>query len=188
MQDPKGKAVNTFKELLSEVENSPWYVAVLANNREETDLLVENLKKLPEVKKVVTIFDFVPGEQDEKHPLIEEMALTTGPIMLSTSSSEKNDQLSEKQRKALFKLSTTLDRFITEQPDHPILVPARTLRNSLTMLFSHLDKENDKNKSKILHSVDNDLLVTLPTSLRRMQSAISTARRFAKTNNAIILI
>ncbi len=187
MQDPKGKAVNTFKELLSEVENSPWYVAVLAKNREETDFLVENLTKLPEVKKVVTIFDFVPEEQDEKLPLIEEMALITGPIVLSTSSSEKNDQLSEKQRKALFKLSTTLDRFITEKPDHPILVPARTLRNSLTTLFSHLDKENVKNRSKLLHSVDNDLLITLPTSLQRMQSAIDASSTFSKNDLPISL-
>ncbi|MEE9547991.1 MAG: MMPL family transporter [Nitrosomonadaceae bacterium] len=187
MQDPKGKAVNTFKELLSEVENSPWYVAVLASNREETDLLVGNLTKLPEVKKVVTIFDFVPEEQEKKLPLIAEMALTTGPIMLSTPSSEKSEQVSAKQRKALYKLSTTLDRFITEQPDHPVLTSARTLRNSLATLFDRLNNENIKDRNKLLHSVDNDLLVTLPTSLRRMQNAIEASSTFSENDLPISL-
>ncbi|MCZ6897088.1 MAG: MMPL family transporter [Betaproteobacteria bacterium] len=187
MQDPKGEAVNTFKELLSEVENSPWYVAVLASNREETDLLVGNLTKLPEVKKVVTIFDFVPEEQEKKLPLIAEMALTTGPIMLSTPSSEKSEQVSAKQRKALYKLSTTLDRFITEQPDHPVLTSARTLRNSLATLFDHLNNKNIKDRNKLLHSVDNDLLVTLPTSLRRMQNAIEASSTFSENDLPISL-
>ncbi len=180
MQDPKGKAVSTFKELLAEVENSPWYVAVLANNREEIYLLVVNLTKLSEVKKVVTIFDFVPVEQQKKLPLIAEMALVTGPITLSTPSSVKSEQISIKQRKELDKLSTALDRFITEQPDHPVLASARTLRNSLAPLFDYLNNENINDRINLLHSVDNDLLVTLSTSLQRLQTAIEASSTFSE--------
>ena len=180
MQDPKGEAVSTFKELLSEVENSPWYVAVLASHRAEIDLLVEKLTKLPEVKKVVTIFDFVPEEQDKKLPLIAEMALTTGPIMLSAPSSEKSEKVLAKRRKELDKLSATLDRFITEQPDHPVLASVRTLRNSLATLFDRLNNENIRDRSKLLHSLDNDLLVTLSTSLQRLQNAIGVSSTFSE--------
>ena len=115
MQDRKGEAVKTFKELLSEVDNSPWYVAVLAGNRKEADLLVENLTKLKEVKKVVTILNFVPEEQEMKLPLIEEMAITTGPITISTPSQVNNKQALIKQQKELDKLSVTLDHFIAEK-------------------------------------------------------------------------
>lgn len=180
MQDPNGKAVKTFRELLAKVENSPWHANVLVNNREETDRLVQSLTELPEVKKVVTISDFVPVEQEEKLSLIAEMALTTGPIMLSTPSSVKSEQVSIKQRKALDKLSITLDRFIAERPDHPVLVSARTLRNSLATLFDHLNKENIKDRNKLLHSVEEDLLVTLPTSLRRLQTAIEASTPFSE--------
>jgi predicted RND superfamily exporter protein len=158
MQDPKGKAVRTFKELLSEVENSPWYVAVLADNRKETDLLVENLKKLQEVKKVVTIFDFVPEEQEMKLPLIAEMAITTGPITMSTPSKVNNKQASIKQKKELDKLSITLDQFIAEQSNHNLLIPARTLKNSLVALFEHLNKNDTANREKLSKK-------ELPTSL-----------------------
>ena len=188
MQDPKGKAVNTFKELLSEVENSPWYVAVLADNRKETDLLVENLTKLQEVKKVVTIFDFVPEEQEMKLPLIAEMAITTGPITMSTPSKVNNKQASIKQKNELDKLSITLDQFIAEKPDHTLLIPARTLKNSLAALFEHLNKNDTANREKLLHSVEKDLLVTLPTSLQRMQTAIEASTTFSKKDLPTSLI
>jgi hopanoid biosynthesis associated RND transporter like protein HpnN len=180
MQDPKGKAVNTFKELLSEVENSPWYVAVLADNRKETDLLVENLTKLKEVKKVVTIFNFVPEEQEMKLPHIAEMAIITGPITMSTPSKMNNKQASIKKRKELDKLSATLDQFIAEKPDHTLLISARTLKNSLAALFEHLNKNDTANREKLLHLVEKDLLVTLPTSLHRMQTAIEASALFSK--------
>ena len=180
MQDPNGKAVKTFRELLADAEDSPWYANVLVNNREETNRLVQSLTELSEVKKVVTIFDFVPEKQEEKLSLIADMALTTGPIMLSTPSSVKNEQVSIKQRKALDKLSITLDRFIAERSDHPVLMSARTLRNSLATLFDHLNKENIKDKNKLLLSVEEDLLVTLPTSLRRLQTAIEASTPFSE--------
>jgi uncharacterized protein len=180
MQDRKGEAVKTFKELLSEVDNSPWYVAVLAGNREEADLLVEDLTKIKEVKKVVTILNFVPEEQEIKLPLIEDMAITTGPITISTPSQMNNEQALIKQRKELDRLSIALDHFITEKPNHILLIPAHTLKNSLTALFEHLNKNNIANGEKLLHSVEEDLLVTLPTSLQRMQTAIEASTTFSK--------
>ena len=180
MQDRKGEAVKTFKELLSEVDNSPWYVAVLAGNRKEADLLVEDLTKLKEVKKVVTILNFVPEEQEMKLPLIEEMAITTGPITISTPSQVNNKQALIKQQKELDKLNVTLDHFIAEKPDHILLIPARALKNSLTALFEHLNKNDTANREKLLHSVEEDLLVTLPTSLQRMQTAIEASTTFSK--------
>jgi len=180
MQDRKGEAVKTFKELLSEVDNSPWYVAVLAGNRKEADLLVEDLTKLKEVKKVVTILNFVPEEQEMKLPLIEEMAITTGPITISTPSQMNNKQALIKQQKELDRLSITLDHFIAEEPDHILLIPARTLKNSLTALFEHLNKNDIANREKLLNSVEEDLLVTLPTSLQRMQTAIEASTTFSK--------
>ena len=180
MQDRTGEAVKTFKELLSEVDNSPWYVAVLAKNRKEADLLVEDLTKLKEVKRAVTILNFVPEEQEMKLPLIEEMAITTGPITISMPSQVNNKQTLIKQQKELDRLSNTLGHFITEKPDHILLIPARALKNSLTALFEHLNKNDTANREKLLHSVEEDLLVTLPTSLQRMQTAIEASTTFSK--------
>ena len=84
MQDQKGEAVRTFRELLADTDHSPWHAVALASDRKETERLAQRLAELPEVSKVVTILDFVPTEQEEKLSLIEEMALTMGPITIST--------------------------------------------------------------------------------------------------------
>ncbi|TFH07592.1 MAG: hopanoid biosynthesis-associated RND transporter HpnN, partial [Nitrosomonadales bacterium] len=180
MQDPQGKAVKTFRELLAEVDNSPWHADILSNNRQETDRLVRSLNDLPEVKNVVTIFDFVPTEQEKKLPIIAEMALTAGPIMLSTPSAVNNEKVLMKQREELDKLSITLDQFIAEKPNHPVLISARTLKNSLAILFARLNEKNTTDSSELLHSLDKDLLLTLPISLQRMQTAIEVSTPFNK--------
>ncbi|MBL79082.1 MAG: hopanoid biosynthesis-associated RND transporter HpnN [Nitrosomonadaceae bacterium] len=188
MLDPKGEAVSTFKELLSEVDNSPWYVAVLAKNRKDTDILVRDLAKLPEVKRVVTILDFVPEDQEIKLPFIEEMALTTGPLTMSYPSQVSNQEVMLKQQKELTKLSNTLDKFIAERPEHALIIPARTLKSSLSAVFDHLKKNEKINKEKLLHLVEEDLLITLPTSLHRMQTAIETSTTFNKNDLPMPLI
>ena len=84
MQAQNGEAIRTFKELLADTDNSPWHATALASGREEAERRAQQLAKLPEVTKVVTIFDLVPAEQEEKLSLIEEMALTMGPMTNST--------------------------------------------------------------------------------------------------------
>lgn len=83
MQDPTGQAIQTFRELISVVDNSPWHAIMVAKNRKEAERLTQQFRALPEVNKVVTIIDFVPTQQEEKIFLIEEMAAITGPITLS---------------------------------------------------------------------------------------------------------
>ncbi len=182
MLEPKGEAVSTFKELLSEVDNSPWYVAVLAKDRKDTNLLIKDLAKLPEVKSVVTILDFVPENQETKLPFIEEMALTTGPLTMSTQSQVSNQQLMLKQKKELARLSNTLDKFIVERPEHALIIPARKLKSSLAEILTHIEKGENINKEKLLYLVEEDLLTTLPISLYRMQTAIETSKTFNKND------
>lgn len=175
MQDQQGDAVQTFRELLAEPDHSPWHVVALANDRKETERLAQRLAELPEVNKVVTIMDFVPTEQEEKLLLIEEMALTMGPITTSTQARATGGEVSAQQRKALDVLTAALDRFIAERPDHPAAVTARTLKSSLTALFAQLDRASADEKSKLLHSVEEDLLATLPFALQSLRTATEAA-------------
>lgn len=171
MQDPRGEAVRTFRKLLTDVDHSPWHAVVLADDRKETQRLAEHLSKLPEVSKVVTVLDFVPAEQEEKFALIEEMALTTGPIMSSSQSPDRGKNMSMRQREELGALDNALNRFIAERPDHPESVAARALRSSLAELFARLDAAGNDDRSKLLHSVEEDLLATLPTALENLRTA-----------------
>ena len=174
MQDQKGEAIQTFRELLAEADHSPWHAAALAKDRKEAERLAQQLTDLPEVDKVVTILDFVPTNQEEKLPLIEEMALTMGPILMQDRAG--NGATPVKQREALDALAAALDRFITERPDHPTLSAVRTLRSSLTALFARLDAASAEERKSLLHSVEEDLLVTLPAALQNLHTSTEAAQ------------
>ena len=175
MQDQEGEAIRTFRELLAEPDHSPWHAFALAKDREETKHLAQHLAELPEVNKVVTLLDFVPKEQDEKLVLIEEMALTVGPITPSTGMRAAGEQVSLQQRRALDELTASLDRLLAEHPDHSASVTARALRSSLGKLLTQLDAAAPVDRKNLLHSVEEDLLATLPTALQSLRAATEAA-------------
>ncbi len=172
LQDQRGEAVQTFRELLAETEHSPWHAVALADNEVEVDRLAQRLTGLPEVSRVVTVLDFVPTAQEEKLALIEEMALTLGPLTFAAAPPVANQYTLAQQRAALGALSTALDRFIAERPDHPALVPARSLRTSLGALLTHFDAASSDDKNQLLHAVGKDLLALLPDAMQRLHTSI----------------
>ena len=124
---------------------------------------------------MVTIQDFVPLEQEEKLLLIEEMALTTGPIAMSTRPEPPPKGDAARQRHALETLASALDRFIKAQPSHPATETARKLKSSLANLFTRLDTASADERGKLLNSVEDDLLVTLPIALQSLRLATEAA-------------
>lgn len=107
---------------------------------------MQRLRALPEVEKVISMLDLVPQEQEAKSLLIEEMAMTLGPISFSpTAFLIPGHHTVPEQRAALEKLNAALDRFIDEKPGHPSEASARALRASLSNLLAELDKRTIKN-------------------------------------------
>lgn len=172
MQDPKGKAVQTFRELLASPEHSPWHAIVLTKDYDETRQLKEHLAELPGVSKIVTMLDFVPTEQEEKLSAIEEMALIIGPLILSMPEPSTDKQMIAQQRQALDDLSIALDQYIKEYPDSSLATPALTLKTSLATLFTQLDKANFGEQEELLHSLEEGLLSTLPPAMQRLRNSI----------------
>ncbi len=172
LNDPDAESVQTFQELLAEAEDSPWHIILLAEDQRVMKDIVQRLTYLPEVDKVVTIFDLVPTKQEDKLMLINEMALTLGPIAFPASI-ERDGQSLLQQREMLGALQTTLDLFIAEEPDHSASKPARALSASLTALLTRLNvaaSEKDDQES-LLRAISSDLLSLLPVSLERLQIA-----------------
>ncbi|MDP1573377.1 MAG: MMPL family transporter [Coxiellaceae bacterium] len=176
LNDPQRESVRTFRELLADAEDSPWHAIVLADDEQETKQIAERLTVLYEVDKVVTIFDLVPTEQEMKHFLINEMALTLGPITVSTPLiGTGGDGSMTQQRQSLETLKHALDRFIVEQPDHSAAMSVRELSASLTKLLAQLNTisiENRNNVEPFLDAISRDLLGLLPDALERLQIAL----------------
>src|SRR5690606_29326194 len=102
--------------LLKNADDSPWHIIALEDDQTDVEQLVQQLAALPEVDKVVTLLDMVPDHQDEKMALIEEMAMTLGPITFAPVAQKAIDV--NAQRTALQELQLALDRLVNEQPSH----------------------------------------------------------------------
>jgi hopanoid biosynthesis associated RND transporter like protein HpnN len=177
LNNPHAESVQTLQELLKNTEDSPWHINILVSNAQETGQIVQRLRALPEVEKVISMLDLVPQEQEAKSLLIEEMAMTLGPISFSsTAFMVPNHHTVPEERMALEKLNTALDRFVSEKPGHPSEASARALRASLSNLLADLDKrtiQNDQGGEQLLRVVNHDLLSLLPGSIKRLQLALA---------------
>ncbi len=166
LNNPQSESIQTFRELLAEAEDSPWHSIVLANDQQEAESIASRLSNLPEVDKVITIFDLVPTQQDEKIFLINDMALTLGPISFSVSQATANyDELTQQQL-ALETLQTALTCFLVEQPNHAAVMSIQDLSTSVTKLLANIEVQ-------LLKEVSQNLLGLLPEALERLQIAFA---------------
>jgi multidrug efflux pump subunit AcrB len=94
-----------------------------------------------------------------------------GPITNSAQARPAGGEDQISQRKSLQTLAVALDRFIAERPDHPASASARALKASLAALFVRLDAESTDERSRMLQSVEADLLATLPSALQKLRIA-----------------
>ncbi|MCB1947451.1 MAG: MMPL family transporter [Burkholderiales bacterium] len=174
LNDPRAESVMTFRDLLENAEDSPWHIIALADSRNETEQLVQQLSELPEVDKVISILDFVPDDQEEKLHLIEEMAMTLGPISFTSATQERIDV--DLQRAALLNLQSALTRFLDEQPAHTSAHAAKNLHASILGLQQQLDALNENvAREKLLSAIEQDLLHLLPVSIHRLQLALNAS-------------
>ena len=82
LRDPSTESVSTFQELLADPDTSPYVIQVLADDLPAADVLAERLRTVPEVDRVLTLSGFVPGDQQEKLAIIDEMALVLEPVLI----------------------------------------------------------------------------------------------------------
>ena len=80
VRDPASESVRTMHELLAEADESPWTIDLLARDAAEAARASTRLKNLASVERVVTLPDYVPGQQAEKLEILEEIALLLGPL------------------------------------------------------------------------------------------------------------
>ena len=84
LHDQDGAALTTFRQLLAENDLTPWTAIIIANDAAEDDRYRERFARSDLVDKVVSVADFIPGDQDEKLDIIDEMSLLLGDLSIAT--------------------------------------------------------------------------------------------------------
>ena len=177
IRDPSSEGVSTFKELLTDPDTAPYVIQVVADNVADADAVTERLRLVPDVDRVVTLSSFVPGEQEEKLAMIDEMAVVLDPILTPQEPVEPPDTETEmramksfremlgryahnKHNDELYALMDAIDNLLRDADEPPLVV--RDLRARILKNFpAWLDRLRG------LMSPDEITLETLPESLTR---------------------
>ena len=75
--------MTTFRQLLAENDLTPWTAIIIANDAAEDDRYRERFARSDLVDKVISVADFIPGDQDEKLDIIDEMSLLLGDLSIA---------------------------------------------------------------------------------------------------------
>lgn len=166
LQDPGNESVQTYQDLLTDGDTSPWFVVLLTKDRNEAETIRAEIEKLDIVSKVVWIDDLVPVGQEDKLFIIDELNLMLGQLDTDTPS---NDIDNKKRLGAINSLSQKIEA-LEEESRSPQLAQ---LQDSLQALSDAADAEQ-------LQKLEQRLLVHLDGRIDSLADALNARRVEAK--------
>ena len=86
LRSPKTEAVATYLALKSDPEAGANDIQVLEPSLTAADQVAAKLRALPQVARVTTLSSFIPSDQQQKLPLIQDAAKTLDPALNPTAS------------------------------------------------------------------------------------------------------
>ncbi len=86
LRTPKTEAVATYLELKNDPDSGANDIQVLEPSLTEADVAAATLRALPQVARALTLSNFIPDNQQQKLPLIQDAAKTLLPILNPTAS------------------------------------------------------------------------------------------------------
>ena len=86
LRSPKTEAVATYLALKDDPEAGANDIQVLEPSLTVADQVAAKLRALPQVARVTTLSNFIPSDQQQKLPLIQDAAKTLDPVLNPTAS------------------------------------------------------------------------------------------------------
>ena len=169
LQDPTTESVITYRELLEKSEQSPLSISALVNGRDAAATLARQLRKLPEVDKVITLEDFLATDQEEKLYIIEDIALALGPDLEPSNTGKRND--SKEEIASLRSLRDRLQQFSGNPSNANIGDSAKQLLAALNGYLQQLGDADEENREQ-LQRLEAALLSNLPGRLDALRQSL----------------
>jgi hopanoid biosynthesis associated RND transporter like protein HpnN len=167
LRDPNTESVKTFKYLLQSEDTSPMTLTSLANSEAEAKDKEARLEKLSTVDKAMTLFDFIPENQDDKLALIEELALIVGPVLDNFPEPSKENA----QIESLQKFQAVLKKRLATDNSSVMAELDATLERFLAKLQS-VDAET---RQAMLNQLQASMLNSLPSTIQILQTSLQAS-------------
>jgi hopanoid biosynthesis associated RND transporter like protein HpnN len=166
LRDPSSESVATFKELLKTKTSSPMTLTVLAENAEEAQAKARQLKELKTVEDALTVFDFIPKDQQQKLDAIQELALVMGGSLDNFPPLRKDSAANH--REALIKFKKAVEQSPEKNPGGELSENLQSLQKVLDRLLAELDSKPLPEQEAMLDRLQRNLIGTLPDMMNRL--------------------
>ncbi len=175
LRDPASESVATFRELLARDDHSPWSLRVLAPDRRAAEKVVSRLKPVRQVKAVVTVDDFIPGDQRDKMDIIEDIQYMVGGS-LSLPRDPAPASSPTQALAAMKKFDRRLEAWIAagDAGTDPS-APARGLARDLKLFLDRMALADGHRRERLLDRLSASLLGSLPGRLRALQASLQAS-------------
>jgi len=164
LRDPNSESVIAFKDLTKDKDTTPMTLTVLTQDENKTKSLQQQLKKLSAVDRTVSLFDFVPSDQEEKLFIIEEMATVMGfqAARFPTLKIETDPST------AVNHMLTTIERILPEKADAREIAALNAFKTELKGVLLEFDNRQQPDRRIFIEKIQTTLLGTLPSVMNEL--------------------
>lgn len=159
LRDPNTDSVIAFKNLVKDKDSTPMTLTILAKDASKVQALQKQLIALPSVDKTVSLFDFIPSNQDEKLAIIEDMAMTLGFTMKTFPQLHAQDD----PLPSLTHLLQTLETALTNTTEAKDIQTLQGFKAELQGMQTELANRQPGSRRLLVERVESVLLGTLPS-------------------------
>jgi predicted exporter len=173
LRDPRSESVATLLELAAAGEAPLLNLVAVAPDAAAARAWAAAVEALPEVRNVVTVDDLVPGDQDAKLALLEDLGLLLGPQFAELARAPADAAA----------LATALDALAAAAAPVPAAQP---LVAAVAKVRARLMAAPSGERTELAQRIDAALTADLPAELARLAAALG-AQSFARGDLPAVL-
>ena len=164
LRDPNTESVIAFKELMKAKDTSPMTLTVLAKTADEARAVQKQLLNLATVDKTVSLFDFVPDQQEDKLAIIDEMAMTLG----QQGQSFPQLKTGEDPIPSIKRMIAAIDANLPKKSNPADIKSLLNFKQELQDVLLELNARLQPDRGVFIEKIQTSLLGTLPTVMNEL--------------------
>lgn len=164
LRDPNTESVIAFKNLMKDKDTSPMTLTLLAENENKAKEIQKQLAKLDTVDKTVSLFDFLPSEQESKLAMIEELALLLGTAVDNFPALKPDIN----PVPGINSLITVIDAALPGKSNSNEIAALNAFKKELQDILIELEARQEPSRRQFIEDVQTTLLGTLPKVMNEL--------------------
>ena len=167
LRNPDTESVETFLDLLGSDEATPWYLDMQAPDAARARELAAQVRELPEVRRAITLWDYVPSDQEVKIEMLGDLAFV---LDLPEGVGTVPPTSVEEQIEVLRQLARFLDVDAVRESPSGLAFSANRLVEEIDRFLARVEGEGRPPDATAMAALDEKLLGGVPEQIDRLRN------------------